>query len=393
MAGRQSAGQEAGGSEGGNREEEEVLPVKHDLPSLNNSEIDQHESEGEGDVLVDIESEGGDSESDDEQPNVLDPDDKVDLGPWLDPEVPGPFLGPLQDDGDGWNRIDRLGVWECGLSSFRSLEEVPTRFREKWAKVMSTIFRRLQKATMVEEGIRALKWFLIAPQAFLREPKRGGKKGQIFSALNARFDCVVREDFGTILALLESDKMTARQRRGRARREPDDDLTANSKLRKTVLSLLKRGQVSRAVRRICSHGIASMDDPQVHAALQAKYPRRGRDLPAAVTRTQCMESLDMKDSLLKLDPGVSPGFGGLRNEHLRCLAETWEQQDMALLDSFGLRYVNGDLPPFIYKVWGSGHHCSVQKWRQRHHQASWCQIFIVTRSPQGGGWQEQGPPE
>ena len=26
---------------------------------------------------------------------------------------------------------------------------------------------------------------------------------------------------------------------------------------------------------------------------------------------------------------------------------------MALLDSFGLRYVNGDLPPFFYKVWGS----------------------------------------
>ena len=286
---------------------------------------------------------------------------QADLGPYLDPVIPGPHHGPLPNDGDGWNRIDHLGVWDCGLSSFRALEEVPTRFREKWAKVMSTILRRLQQATTVEEEIRALKWFLIAPQAFLREPKRGGKKGQIFSALNARFDCVAREDFGSILALLESDKMAARQNRGRARREPDDDITANSKLRKTVLSLLKHGQVGRAVRRICSHGIATMDDPQVQAALQAKYPRRGRDLPAAVTRTQCMDRLDMKDSLLKLDPGVSPGFGGLRNEHLRCLAETWEQQDMALLDSFG--------------------------------QASWHQIFPDPRSPQAGGCQEQGTPE
>ena len=74
-----------------------------------------------------------------------------------------------------------------------------------------------------------------------------------------------------------------------------------------------------------------------------------------------MDMLDMKDSLLKLDPGVSPGFGGLRNEHLRCLAETWEQQDMALLDSFG--------------------------------QASWHQIFPDPRSPQAGGCQEQGTPE
>ena len=209
--------------------------------------------------------------------NVL--DGRVELGPWLDPVVPGPLHGPLQHDGDGWNQIDRLGVWECGLSSFRALEEVPTRFREKWAKVMSTILRRLQQAVTPEEEVRALKWFLIAPQAFLREPKRGGKKGQIFSALNARFDCVVRGDFGSILALLGSDKMTASHIRGRARREPEDDITAKSKLRKTVLSLLKRGQIGRAVRRICSNGIASMDDPEVQAALRAKYPVRGRNLP------------------------------------------------------------------------------------------------------------------
>ena len=218
---------------------------------------------------------------------------------------------------------------------------------------MSTILSRLQQAATPEEEVRALKWFLIAPQAFLREPKRGGKKGQIFSALNARFDCVVRGDFGSILAMLESDKMTARQIRGSATREPEDNITAKSKLRKTVLSLLKRGQIGRAVRRICSNGIASMEDPEVQAALRAKYPVRGRNLTDSVTRSQCMDRLDMKDSLLRLDPGVYPGFGGLRNEHLRCLAETWEQQDMALLDCFGLRYLNGDLPPFFYKVWGS----------------------------------------
>ena len=220
-------------------------------------------------------------------------DGRVDLTPWLNPVVPGPSVGPLPDDGDGWNRIDLLGVWECGLSTFRALEEVPSSFREKWAKVMSTILSRLQQATTLEEETRALKWFLIAPQALLREPKRGGKKGQIFSALNARFDCISRGDFGTILALLDSDRTAARQRRTRGRREQreEDVTTARAKLRKTVLSLLKRGQVSRAVRRICSHGIASMDDPQVQAALQAKYTARGRDLPASVTRGQCVDRI------------------------------------------------------------------------------------------------------
>ena len=167
------------------------MPV---IPSPIISEV-YHESEVMGDLLMLNESVGSDESEDvveairrqgqDEaaqhqhlQPQVQDGRDREDLGPWLDPVVPGPCHGPLPNDGDGWNRIDLLGVWECGLSSFRTLEEVPTRFREKWAKAMSTIFRRLQQASTVEEEVRALKWFLIAPQAFLREPKRGGRKGR-----------------------------------------------------------------------------------------------------------------------------------------------------------------------------------------------------------------------
>ena len=52
--------------------------------------------------------------------------EKEDLRPWLNPQVPGPNTGLILADGDGWNRIDSLGAWECGLSSFRALENVPT---------------------------------------------------------------------------------------------------------------------------------------------------------------------------------------------------------------------------------------------------------------------------
>ena len=73
-----------------------------------------------------------------------------------------------------------------------------------------------------------------------------------------RFNCVVQRDWGTVLALLQADRVTARQRqegrRGRVQ-QVEYDTTAQAKLRKTVLSLLKRGQIGRAVRRICSHGI------------------------------------------------------------------------------------------------------------------------------------------
>ena len=42
---------------------------------------------------------------------------KESLHQWLSPVVPGPLHGPLPNDGDGWNSIDFIGVWDCGLLS------------------------------------------------------------------------------------------------------------------------------------------------------------------------------------------------------------------------------------------------------------------------------------
>ena len=68
----------------------------------------------------------------------------------------------------------------------------------------------------------------------------------------------------------------------------------------------------------------------------------------------CMDSIPcLKETLFNLEPGVSGGFGGLRNEHLRCAAENWDNIEMYRLEDFSLRYLNGELPPWFYKVWGS----------------------------------------
>ena len=97
-----------------------------------------------------------------------------------------------------------------------------------------------------------------------------------------------------------------------------------------------------------------MDDPVVRAALQSKYKPREKDLPATVTKGECLQALGgLRESLLELATGVSPGFGGLRNEHLRCFAEVGEQEDINLLESFSLKYLNGELPPWFSKVWNS----------------------------------------
>jgi hypothetical protein len=126
---------------------------------------------------------------------------------------------------------------------------------------------------------------------------------------------------------------------------------ARGKLRKKVLHLLARGQVSRAVKLICSHSLADMYDPQIIDAMQAKYPERGRELPATGTVGQCVDNMrGMRERMMNLEPGVSPGFGGKRNEHLLCLAKVWGVQQMGLLETFSIQYLNGKFPPLFHQI-------------------------------------------
>ena len=77
-------------------------------------------------------------------------------------------------------------------------------------------------------------------------------------------------------------------------------------------------------------------------------------MPASVTRGECLESMPgLRESILSLLPGLSPGFGGLRNKHLWVLAEVWGGQSMRLLETFFLRLLNAELPPWFQTMWGS----------------------------------------
>ena len=77
-------------------------------------------------------------------------------------------------------------------------------------------------------------------------------------------------------------------------------------------------------------------------------------MPASVAKGQCVDSRPgLRESILSLLPGVSPGFGGLRNEHLHVLAEVWGDRGMERLEKFGLCYLNAELCPWFYSVWGS----------------------------------------
>ena len=41
----------------------------------------------------------------------------------------------------------------------------------------------------------------------------------------------------------------------------------------------------------------------------------------------------------------------MRPEFLRVLGEDMEEEDMAILEEFGLAYLQGDLPKWFYPVW------------------------------------------
>ena len=206
------------------------------------------------------------SQNDHHQPDLADLQAtrgfQQDLSAWINPTLPQVARAgdvPPAEDADGWSQIDSLGVWECGLCEFKTLEEVPPAFRVKWTKGLSFILRRILAAQSEEKVNQGLKWFLVAAQLFFREPKRGGKKGQSNGKIAFRFDCLGRGDWGSLLFQLVADRAAAAGRQPvRKRKERDDPAISAARLRKTVLSMLARGQVGRAVRRICSNGVASL---------------------------------------------------------------------------------------------------------------------------------------
>ena len=279
--------------------------------------------------------------------------EREDITEYLEPEMPA--AGPVTVDTDGWGRIDGLSAWECTLTGFHPMGEVPVVHQEKWVRAVATVLRRLMEADTEQELTRALKWWLILPQLLLRQSKRSGKKGQGAAWIAARFQAVVDGDWGKLITMLESDKVTtmaaAETRRRRRQRQGDVEQEDMERKREVVLDLVARGQVGRAAARIKSHGVASMASPGVREALRSKFPARERNLPDTVTRGQIVDNLNgLRESLVSLELGSSPGVGGMRPEFLVTLGKLMGEEDMARLEEHGLNFLNGVYPAWFYRA-------------------------------------------
>ena len=157
--------------------------------------------------------------------------------------------------------------------------------------------------------------------------------------------------------MLSRDKIAFERKTAMNERNINDRIDPKkerARVRKSALGMLYKGQISKASRRLTSNRIAKIDDPEVRNGLEAKYPRRGRNLPEFITKSDCILSIHgMRDLLLGLKLGVSPGVGGLRNKHLCCLAEVWDNAELKMLADFRVKYLNGALSPWFYRVWNS----------------------------------------
>ena len=281
--------------------------------------------------------------------NKINEQGKLDLAGRVNPCVPGPLAQVMQDD-EGWGEIDKLSAWECALSTFPAIEEIPAQHREVWALAMNKVHRKIWEAQ--EEGDdldRALKWWFFLPQALARKAQRGGRAG--VGQIMKRFNAVVKGDFGELVNLWQHDKeVVERKEEKRNRVKPSSDMNKKSR---QALSLLSKGFISKATNRMTSHGVASIEDPKSKAALASKYPPRIKEMPPTVNRGQCVDTMrTIRDSWLALKGGVAPGTGQLRPEFLVTLAEVWEEGSSSwdMVNSFAMRHVKGEFPPWYYKV-------------------------------------------
>jgi hypothetical protein len=72
----------------------------------------------------------------------------------LDPDVPGPHAGPVDQDTYGWNQIDKWGVWECALCEFPTLLDIPSCYRDVWARAVDKVDKVLSAMKSTRKSIQ-----------------------------------------------------------------------------------------------------------------------------------------------------------------------------------------------------------------------------------------------
>ena len=117
--------------------------------------------------------------------------------------------------------------------------------------------KRIVEPTSSLDQDRALKYFLLRTQLFLRGPGRGGRRGRlvVLQRLSAWND----GEQGKLIKWWQRDVTDRLNERSGVPRLPPSD----AKIAKHTCKLLAQGKMSAAVRLATSDGNADINDPDV----------------------------------------------------------------------------------------------------------------------------------
>ena len=274
----------------------------------------------------------------------------VDSADWAKPVIPLPSAPTGAND---WTAIDHIDVFDCFVSPFRQLDDIPTQFIESWALANVEVHEQYFDAPNDESRIRALKWILALHQILLRAPLRGGRRGH--NDVPKRFQAWADGD----LAYLVQKWMADRSFVARSRRSSHAASVAASL--EQALSLIQRGELSRAQRLIESKGMGNLADAAVVEQLAGKHPLRKQALPdqldaGALARYNPL-TVHLEDKYRQLGRLAGSGPSGYRNEYLIALARAFSderaQRAVPLHERFAEEYVNARLPAWFCYIWAS----------------------------------------
>ena len=145
------------------------------------------------------------------------------------------------------------------------------------------------------------------------------------------------------------DRKKVREGRREKVNQEAEDIT---KIRREVLGMFTTGKGGQRIRRVVSNGITDSHDEKVKAELQEKFKPRQHAMPLSMKRVKPIQSFwSWKESLLSQEPGKSPGCGGMRPEYLTAFGEGLDDEELQLLEQFGLPCINGEIPPWLYGLW------------------------------------------
>ena len=90
--------------------------------------------------------------------------------------------------------------------------------------------------------------------------------------IKKRFDAIVEEDYNKLVQLWQKDLEAARKKVARRQQKATDEDEEKERKARQAVSLISKGQISKASNRMLSNGVASLDNDQSLQALKSKYP-------------------------------------------------------------------------------------------------------------------------